>query len=57
MSYETIVIERHGQAGLVRLHRPDALNALNAKLIGELDDALQAFEADKEIGCGVLTGS
>ena len=57
MSYETIEIERHGEAGLVRLHRPDALNALNAKLIGELDDALQAFEADEEIGCVVLTGS
>ena len=39
VSYETIEIERHGEAGLVRLHRPDALNALNAKLIGELDDA------------------
>jgi len=57
VSYETIEIERHGEAGLVRLHRPDALNALNAKLIGELDDALQAFEADEEIGCVVLTGS
>ncbi|HEY8137035.1 MAG TPA: enoyl-CoA hydratase-related protein, partial [Methylocystis sp.] len=57
MSYETIEIERHGKAGLVRLHRPDALNALNAKLIGELDEALQAFEADEEIGCVVLTGS
>jgi enoyl-CoA hydratase len=57
VSYETIEIERHGKAGLVRLHRPDALNALNAKLIGELDEALQAFEADEEIGCVVLTGS
>ncbi len=57
MSYETIEIERHAEAGLVRLHRPDALNALNAKLIGELDDALQTFEADEEIGCVVLTGS
>ena len=57
MNYETIQIERHGKAGLVRLHRPEALNALNAKLMAELDDALSAFEADSEIGCVVLTGS
>jgi enoyl-CoA hydratase len=57
VNYETIQIERHGKAGLVRLHRPEALNALNAKLMAELDDALSAFEADSEIGCVVLTGS
>lgn len=54
MNYETIQIERHGKAGLVRLHRPEALNALNAKLMAELDDALSAFETDFEIGCVVL---
>jgi enoyl-CoA hydratase len=57
VNYETIQIERHGKAGLVRLHRPEALNALNAKLMAELDDALSAFETDSEIGCVVLTGS
>ncbi len=57
MNYETIQVEKHGRAALVRLHRPDALNALNAKLIGELDEALKAFQADIEIGCVVLTGS
>jgi len=57
MNYETIQVERHGRAALVRLHRPDALNALNEKLIGELDEALNALQADLEIGCVVLTGS
>ncbi len=57
MSYETIQVEKHGRAALVRLHRPDALNALNDRLIGELDEALKAFQADVEIGCVVLTGS
>jgi enoyl-CoA hydratase len=57
MSYETIQVEIHGGAGLVRLHRPEALNALNARLIEELDQALTAFEADERIGCHVLTGS
>ncbi len=57
MSYETIEIETHGRVALVRLNRPQALNALNAKLIGELDCALSGFEADAGIGCIVLTGS
>jgi enoyl-CoA hydratase len=57
MNYETILVEKHGRAALVRLNRPEALNALNAKLIAELDAALQSFDADHEIGCVVLTGS
>jgi len=57
MSYETIEIETHGRVALVRLNRPQALNALNAQLIGELDCALMGFEADAGIGCVVITGS
>jgi enoyl-CoA hydratase len=57
VSYETILIEKHGKAALLRLNRPEALNALNAKLISELDAALQDFDRDAEIGCVVLTGS
>jgi len=57
VSFETILVETHGKAALIRLNRPEALNALNAKLISELDAALQAFDADPEIGCVVLTGS
>jgi len=57
VSYETILIETQGKVGLVRLNRPDALNALNAKLIEELEAALAAFEADAAIGALVLTGS
>ncbi|PPD44578.1 MAG: enoyl-CoA hydratase [Methylocystis sp.] len=57
MSYDTIEIETHGRVALVGLNRPQALNALNAQLIGELDCALTGFEADANIGCIVLTGS
>jgi enoyl-CoA hydratase len=57
MSYETIETETHGRVALVRLNRPQALNALNAKLISELDCALAGFEADPDIGCVVITGS
>src|SRR5262249_13940759 len=39
------------------LNRPQALNALNTKLMDELSDAISAFEADSEIRCVILTGS
>jgi enoyl-CoA hydratase len=57
MSFETIVIETRGRVGLIRLNRPQALNALNSMLIGELGQAVEAFEADTAIGCVVITGS
>jgi len=57
MSYETIVVETHGPVGVIRLNRPEALNALNARLIGEVNTAMDAFETDKSIGCMILTGS
>ena len=53
----TIIVERHDKVCLVRLNRPQALNALNAELIEELNQALDAYEADPELGCLVLTGS
>jgi enoyl-CoA hydratase len=57
MAYETIIAETKGRVGLIRLNRPNALNALNAQLIAELSQALDAFEEDAGIGCIVLTGS
>jgi enoyl-CoA hydratase len=57
MAYENILVETHGRVGIVTLHRPKALNALNDALIGELGQALDAFESDAGIGCVVLTGS
>ncbi|MCG8446179.1 MAG: enoyl-CoA hydratase [Hyphomicrobiales bacterium] len=57
MAYENIIVETRGQAGLVILHRPKALNALNRELIGELGHAIDTFEADDKIGAVVLTGS
>ena len=52
-----IQIETHGAVGLIRLHRPDALNALCDQLMTELGHALLTMDADDAIGCIVLTGS
>ncbi|WP_460110235.1 enoyl-CoA hydratase [Pseudomonas sp. S3_H04] len=57
MTYETILLETHGGVGLITLNRPQALNALNAQLVSEVNQALDALEADANIGCIVLTGS
>jgi len=57
MAYETILVETKGKVGLITLNRPQALNALNGQLIGEINQALDGFEADAGIGCVVLTGS
>lgn len=57
MAFETILLETRGRVGLITLNRPQALNALNAQLIDELNQALDRLESDREIGCIVLTGS
>ncbi|MFV2092945.1 MAG: enoyl-CoA hydratase-related protein, partial [Hyphomicrobiales bacterium] len=57
MAYKCIIVETKGGVGIITLHRPDALNALSAELIGELNQALADFEANDKIGCMVLTGS
>jgi enoyl-CoA hydratase len=57
MNYENIIIEIRGRVGIVRLNRPQALNALNSALNAELAHAMAGFDADAAIGCILLTGS
>ena len=57
MAYQNILVETKGAVGIVTLNRPDALNALNKALMDELTAALDAYEADEDIHCIVITGS
>ena len=57
MSYEFVNTERKGRVGVITLNRPKQMNALNAKLMQELAQALYAFDGDAAIGAIVLTGS
>lgn len=57
MSYETLIVEQRGAVTLVTLNRPQALNALNSKLLAEMLAAMAAFDADPSQGCAVVTGS
>ncbi|NLF53623.1 MAG: enoyl-CoA hydratase [Thauera phenolivorans] len=57
MSQEMINVETHGRVGLITINRPKAMNALNDQVMDEIGAALDAFEADENIGAIVITGS
>ena len=56
MPNPTVLTERRGRVGLVRLNRPESRNALNAVLLREIFDALHEFDRDDGVGAMVLTG-
>jgi enoyl-CoA hydratase len=56
MTYQNILVETKGRVGIIRLNRPEQLNALNTALKSELARAIDAFDADDAIGCLLITG-
>ncbi len=56
-TFGTITLEKKGRVGLIRLNRPQALNALCDELVRELGQAFDDLESDAGIGAIVLTGS
>ncbi len=57
MQYNTILAETCGEVGIIRLNRPDALNALSVQMRAELADALAVMSADETVSVIILTGS
>ncbi len=57
MAYQNILVETRGRVGVIKLNRPQALNALNGALLAELGEAVDRFDADADIGCIIITGS
>lgn len=57
MGYEQILVHREGAVGRIQLNRPEALNALNSRLMTELVDACRTLESDPAIGCLLLHGN
>jgi len=57
MTFQNIVVETQGRVGVIRLNRPQALNALNRALIAELGQAIAACDADEAVGCVLITGN
>ena len=52
-----ILIERKGRVVIIRLNRPEALNALNSETLVEMVTAMQALDRDPQVGCFIITGS
>ena len=57
MTFETLLTESHGRVLLIRINRPEALNALNAAVTRDLVAVTADADADPTVGCLVLTGS
>ena len=57
MPYETLIVDVKDHVALIRLNRPEALNALNLHLMQELSTALTAMDSDDAVRCIVITGS
>lgn len=56
-SYETILLERKGRVAVLTLNRPEALNALNLRVMTDVVAAAETLDRDPEVGCIVITGS
>ena len=54
---QLVLSETIGRVGLIRINRPEAMNALNNDVVDGIGAAIDAFEADEAIGCIVLTGN
>ena len=54
---EHLLLETRGRVALIRIHRPQRMNALNNDVAREISAALLAYDADPAIGCSVLTGN
>ncbi len=57
MAYETLIVEIEDYIALIRLNRPEALNALNLKMCSELTTVLKAADANDKVRCIIITGS
>ena len=57
MAYETIIVDVEDHVCVIKLNRPEALNALNNQLLRELTEALEDCQKNDKVRCIVLTGS
>ncbi|MGB9494970.1 MAG: enoyl-CoA hydratase [Azonexus sp.] len=54
---QVVLTETHGKVGLIRINRPEAMNALNNDVVDGIGAAIDSFESDENIGCIVITGN
>ena len=52
-----LIARREGSAGIIRLNRPKAINAVTLEMFHDIDKALDVFEADPEVVVVLLEGA
>src|SRR5215470_7212311 len=52
-----LIAQREGSAGIIRLNRPKAINAVTLEMFRDIDKALDAFEVDPQVAVIVLEGA
>jgi len=57
MAYETLLSEKHNSIGIVTVNRPEKLNALNRKVMEELDHCFRGIQTDDQVRAVILTGA
>jgi enoyl-CoA hydratase len=57
VEFKHLIMEREGPLAVLTVNRPDALNALNSKVLEELTEAVDAIAKDKELRVVILTGA
>lgn len=56
MEYQKLIIEKQERICMVRINNPEALNALNTKILVELSQAFDEIAADAQTDVVILTG-
>lgn len=57
MTFDTILTTVEGHVGTLTLHRPDAMNALNQQMMGEVKSVIDEWDSDPKLRAIVITGS
>lgn len=55
-TYKNLLVETQGKVSILRVNRPEKLNAINRETLAEIADAVRAFVADESLGALVVTG-
>ncbi len=53
----SVLVERRGAVVVLRLNRPEVLNALDSQVMGELADRMGEADRDPEVAAMVITGT
>lgn len=57
MPFENLLVDRDGAVALVTINRPQRLNALDARTMGELRQAALDLQQDDAVRCVIVTGA